>query len=211
MESRTVVLRPERASILGILLLLLGWAAGSHAQKKDFSVVVLWEPNKEEDLAGYRVYYGTASRNYSQVIDVGRQTNCLVRGLEGKTRYYFAVTAYDYSGNESDFSKEVSVIPEDLDSFMPAVFVLYQNYPNPFNPRTTIPFYLPERSHIFLEIVDPQGRNVRLLQKGWFEAGRHTAEWDGTNNRGWPVASGVYFVRLRSGAFQLSHPVVLER
>ncbi len=60
------------------------------------------------DLAGYKIYYGQASGSYDDVIDVGNVTSFVVSGLvEGKT-YYFAATAYDFSGNESDFSNEVS-------------------------------------------------------------------------------------------------------
>ncbi|NOZ69431.1 MAG: hypothetical protein GXP46_09380, partial [Deferribacteres bacterium] len=60
------------------------------------------------DLAGFKVYYGTASGNYSQVIDVNdpNQTQYQVTGLTNGQTYYFAVTAYDTSGNESDYSNE---------------------------------------------------------------------------------------------------------
>ncbi len=59
------------------------------------------------DLAGYKVYYGTSSRDYTKTIDVGNTTTYQITGLSGGT-YYFAVTAYDTSGNESDYSEEVS-------------------------------------------------------------------------------------------------------
>ncbi len=66
------------------------------------------------DLKGYKVYYGTESNNYSENIDVGNVTNYTVSNLSDGTTYYFAVTAYDTSGNESDYSNEVSktIIPE---------------------------------------------------------------------------------------------------
>jgi hypothetical protein len=62
------------------------------------------------DLAGYKVYHGTALGNYSQYIDVGNVLNYMVSNLENGVVYYFAVTAYDTSGNESIFSNEVSGI-----------------------------------------------------------------------------------------------------
>jgi fibronectin type 3 domain-containing protein len=58
-------------------------------------------------LGGFKVYYGTSSRNYTHVVDVGKATTYKVTGLSPAT-YYFAVTAYDRSGNESDYSNEVS-------------------------------------------------------------------------------------------------------
>jgi hypothetical protein len=71
-------------------------------------VKLAWNANTEPTLAGYKVYYGVSSGNYTSVVDAGLKTKCVVSGLkEGKT-YYFAATAYDRSGNESDFSKEIS-------------------------------------------------------------------------------------------------------
>lgn len=72
-------------------------------------VTVAWDPNTEPDLAGYLVYYGTSSRTYPFSIDVDNSTIHTISDLaEGRT-YYFAVTAYDFNGNESDFSEEISL------------------------------------------------------------------------------------------------------
>jgi len=60
------------------------------------------------NLAGYRVYYGTATRAYGQGIDAGNVTTCSMTGLRRNTTYYFSVTALDTSGGESGFSNEVS-------------------------------------------------------------------------------------------------------
>ncbi|RKZ14762.1 hypothetical protein DRQ53_10745 [bacterium] len=70
--------------------------------------------------------------------------------------------------------------------------------PNPFNPATELSFVLEnETSDLRLVIYDAQGRRVRVLASGEFGAGRHRARWDGTDDRGRLVASGVYFARLR--------------
>lgn len=60
------------------------------------------------DLAGYRVYYGTATGQYSYSVDVGNSTDCVIDGLTSGTTYYFVVTSYDSSGNESEPSNEIS-------------------------------------------------------------------------------------------------------
>ena len=74
------------------------------------TVRVSWNPNSEPDLDGYKVYYGTLSGTYTQVIDVGAVTSTDVSNLgEGHT-YYFAVTAYDVDGNESGFSNEAFLL-----------------------------------------------------------------------------------------------------
>ncbi len=70
-----------------------------------------WSANTETNLNGYRVYYGNAPGTYiqsaAQGINVGNVTTYVVNALAGGKRYYFAVTAYDASGNESPFSNEV--------------------------------------------------------------------------------------------------------
>jgi hypothetical protein len=71
------------------------------------NVTLSWSPNSESDLAGYRLHYGTSSRNYSAVVNLGKVTNYTVTGLNAGT-YYFALSAYDTSGNESGYSSEVS-------------------------------------------------------------------------------------------------------
>jgi hypothetical protein len=82
----------------------------------------------------------------------------------------------------------------------PSSFMLLQNYPNPFNPSTTIGFSVSQSGSIILEIYDVTGRHVRTLLSGAVAAGHHTVQWDGRDERGSSVGSGVYFYRLRAGA-----------
>lgn len=76
------------------------------------ALVVRWDANTETDLAGYLMYYGNESGTYDQYVDVGLDTFYTVDGLTEDQTYYFAVTAYDSSGNESAFSEEVyGIVP----------------------------------------------------------------------------------------------------
>lgn len=70
-----------------------------------FGATLLWDRNPEVDVVGYRVYYGVLSRQYASVTNVGNNTNWRIRSVYGTN--YFAVTAYDADGLESDFSNEV--------------------------------------------------------------------------------------------------------
>ena len=70
-------------------------------------VPLAWDASVSENIVGYKVYVGTASKTYGSPIAVGNQTAFTVTGLTPGT-YYFAVTAFDADGNESDFSNEVS-------------------------------------------------------------------------------------------------------
>jgi flagellar hook assembly protein FlgD len=73
---------------------------------------------------------------------------------------------------------------------------LEQNYPNPFNPGTVMPFELPVSARVRLTVHDLAGRLVRVLMDGEQSAGRASAFWDGRDDAGREVGSGVYFARL---------------
>ncbi len=75
--------------------------------KGALSVTLTWDPNTEADLAGYKIYYGSESRNYTSHTDVGNQTTYTVSNLPAGNRYYFAAKAYNTAGQESDYSEEV--------------------------------------------------------------------------------------------------------
>ena len=71
-------------------------------------VTLAWDPDTDPGLAGYKLYYGTQSGNYSLVVDVGNSTTYLASNLQAGTTYYFAATAYDTAGLESGYSNEIS-------------------------------------------------------------------------------------------------------
>lgn len=72
------------------------------------NVTLEWDANSEPDIAGYKVYYGLKSRNYMTIIDIGNFTTCVVSDLDSGQTYFFAATAYNTDGYESDYSNEVS-------------------------------------------------------------------------------------------------------
>jgi hypothetical protein len=88
---------------------------------------------------------------------------------------------------------------------------LAQNYPNPFNPSTTIAFSLSKQSNVILNIYDVRGSLVKTVLSEEREAGIYKEMWDGNDNRGQSVASGVYFYRLRAGDFKNTKKMVLLR
>lgn len=94
---------------------------------------------------------------------------------------------------------------------IPAEFKLHQNYPNPINPATTMSFDLPEDVSVNLQIYDITGRKVRILTDQPFSAGVHRLVWDGRDERGAPVSSGIYVYRIEAGKFVESRKMVLMR
>jgi hypothetical protein len=93
----------------------------------------------------------------------------------------------------------------------PGLFRLETPHPNPFNPRTTMRFTLPRSGQIELSVYDQRGRRVKQLVSAGLPAGGHSVDWDGTDGRGSPVASGVYFIRLNADSGTRSQRVTLAR
>ncbi len=85
---------------------------------------------------------------------------------------------------------------KDTGGLAPNQFALFQNYPNPFNPETAISYRISIVSSVDLSIYTVLGQKVRTLVKEHKAAGRYTVQWDGRDDRGGAVASGVYFYRL---------------
>jgi hypothetical protein len=100
--------------IISLLILLSFGCGGGGGSSTSYSATLTWDPPTTNadgtpliELAGYKIYYGTLTRNYTKVINVGNITTYTIKNLTPDT-YYFAVTAYDNSGNESGYSNEVS-------------------------------------------------------------------------------------------------------
>lgn len=94
---------------------------------------------------------------------------------------------------------------------MPQRYDIAQNYPNPFNPSTTIAYQLPQRSETRLIIYNVLGEKIRTLLSGSQPAGFHQAIWDGRDDAGRPVASGVYLYRFTAGDFNKVKKLMLLR
>ena len=80
----------------------------------------------------------------------------------------------------------------------PESFQIYQNYPNPFNPSTTIAYSLPEKASVTIMVYDLLGREIKSLSLNAQSAGYQRVVWNGTNNQGSTVSSGVYLYRVRA-------------
>ncbi len=112
------------------------------------------------------------------------------------------------------FRRGIAVLESLLNAIVPEKTALFPNYPNPFNPETWIPYQLSEGAEVTIAIYDMQGKVVKRLDLGYQPAGiyRERARavyWDGRNEVGEPVASGIYFVELRTNKFQQTQRIVM--
>ena len=100
---------------------------------------------------------------------------------------------------------------ENKPVIIPDQFTLEQNYPNPFNPTSTIRYGLPVAADVRLTIHNVLGQRVRLAVSGRQLAGNHQFVWDGSNDAGEQVASGIYFYRLQAGRFVKTRKMTLMK
>jgi hypothetical protein len=98
---------------------------------------------------------------------------------------------------------------------LPGVNTVLQNYPNPFNPETWIPFQLAEDANVCIRIHSGTGQIIRIIDLGYRHAGfytskRNAAYWDGNNEAGEKVASGIYFYTIQAGDFTATKKMVVK-
>lgn len=94
---------------------------------------------------------------------------------------------------------------------LPTKAALYQNYPNPFNPSTIIRYDVAESGMVNLRIYSVNGALVRVLEARHRDRGRYQVGWNGENNRGEQISSGVYFYRLIAPGYSQTRKMVLIR
>jgi len=171
---------------------------------------VRWTANSEPDMAGYRIYYGTASGSYQQSVSTAA-TEITLAQLQPDVMYYVAVRAYDNDGNESPFAAEVSAtsysIPQRSD-LMPC-------RPNPFRTRTTMVYRVGyeagQSQPVTLSVCNIAGQRVRTLARQEQGPGVYYRSWDGADDAGKPAATGVYLCHLEVGGRSATQRVVLFR
>jgi hypothetical protein len=112
---------------------------------------------------------------------------------------------------ERDVATDVDAGTLSPKAILPKAFALSQNYPNPFNPSTTIAFDIPEDKEAFvrLKVYNIRGQLVRTLVNETMVEGSHKIEWDGKDNNGRYVSSGVYFYRIQTGEFSKTRKMVI--
>jgi hypothetical protein len=156
---------------------------------------------------------------------VGTNSVLFVRVTKGDSVGYRFIDICDFNvaywagnHNAATYSLKISRwfnIPpagvEESENSIPKTYQLFQNYPNPFNPATEIEYQLPKASEVELAIYNVLGEKVRILVQEKKDPGVHQVRWDGINDRGIPVSSGIYFYRLSAGNYKSVRKMILIR
>ncbi len=180
------------------------------------SVVFNWRMNREADFAGYLIHRDTVSGfepGESNLIAEPESSQFVDGYVEFGQTYYYRIASLDNQGNLSDYSVELAVemtgIWDDGDIELPRITAIESNYPNPFNSQTTIVYSVadlgPVPAQIDIDIYDVLGRKLRTLVNELKEVGVHRVEWDGRDETGAEMPSGVYFAKISQWGISVLH------
>jgi len=196
---RSLAIRGTEEPVATLVSSFVGRADGN-------DVVLSWDIASDDDVRGFVIYRG-AGGDGRAVTDRPLPPEARVYrdpGLRPGVEYEYRLAVLLGDGREIP-SAPVSICIAAL------ALELEANYPNPFNPSTTISFTLPERGDVELSIYDVAGRRVRTLAREVMDAGRRTVVWDGRDDAGRRVNSGVYFCRLRADRRVLTQKLVVVK
>jgi flagellar hook assembly protein FlgD len=112
-----------------------------------------------------------------------------------------------YSSNLLNFAwKDISDIEDDISI---EKFEFYQNFPNPFNSTTTIRYDLPQSMKVKISIYNVLGGTVKILKNNFQWSGTHSVQWNGKDENGHSLSSGIYFCGIQAGEFSQSIKLIL--
>jgi hypothetical protein len=186
----------------------------------DDGVLLRWRVQSEVDNLGFAVYRGESEAgDYERVGFIPSVGNTgspadytfVDRDVIPGGTYYYYIESVEISGERKPSQVIRVVVPS-----APLRFSLLQSYPNPFNPEVWIPYELAEEAPVKILIYDSAGRLVRTLDLGIQPRGRYTrkskaAYWDGRNEQGDRVASGVYFYTLKAGEYVRTRKMAIRK
>ncbi|MEA3287223.1 MAG: FISUMP domain-containing protein [Candidatus Marinimicrobia bacterium] len=137
----------------------------------------------------------------------GKNEDQLNLALMPKTKQQYsievAIQGSDEVGNVTQKRTSIDLVP------IPTTFSLSQNYPNPFNASTMIEYGLPMNTELNISIFDIRGRFVREMHSGSQQAGYHAIQWNGMDENGQGVASGLYFVVLNTPEYRVAKKALI--
>ncbi len=177
-----------------------GVPSGITAAYQPNAVDLDWDDAPESDFQFYRVYRGSSEAFIPGPSNLIRETASSQWSdpTANPWSFHYKITTLDHAGNESDVGSvgTVSDVPGSGDGIR---FGLQNAVPNPFNPATMIHYSIAKPGMVELVVYDLSGRAVRTLISQSQASGTHQVQWNGQNDAGQAVASGVYLYQLRSG------------
>lgn len=183
-----------------------------NATGSDDQVRVAWTLHQTAPDLTFHIFRSTAEEGFYQklnaepiVPDQPKQYVYTDYQVSNGITYWYKLGLAEFSDSLSLFGPVSATARTDVaqenDFSGPTSYQLFQNYPNPFNPRTTIKYQVPQTSRVSLVIYNLLGQRVRTLVKATQQSGTYQVDWDGRDEWGNSVASGIYFFRLAAGPY----------
>ena len=182
------------------------------------------QPTTGGDVTGYYVYSGSSANPYNSLNPENNRVTTITGAtntswtyesdLASQSQYHWQVVAYNSTGLSPASESWTFIIQtvSDTDNVSDIVATnLIGNYPNPFNPETTIKFDLKHDAHVLIEIFSIRGQKVQTLVNNNLGAGNHQVIWNGSDNSGQQVGSGIYFYRMTTNEYSSIKRMVLMK
>ncbi len=181
-------------------------ASNVNIVQRGSSVLITWDKNPETPW--FEVLRSTDGITYEPItVLAGTMSQYIDTPPANVSTVAYRVDALNWGhrmlGNPYEISPHIPAVALiEKGNISQIDFQLYQNFPNPFNPETTIQYSLAQASDVTLTIYNPLGQVVRTLVQDHQSMGNYTISWNGNDNRGTSVASGVYLYALHAGTFK---------
>ncbi len=185
---------------------------------KEKGVILHWKTESEADCAGFHVWRsGTEAGPYDRITtsliqahgnsSTATDYTFIDKNVHDGILYWYKIEEISIEG-KSKFFGPISVTGITP---VPAEFTLSQNYPNPFNPETTLEYQLPEKCFVSIKIYTLLGQEIKELLEEYQSPGRWTVKWNGTDNFGRKVPSGIYLFRMKASSYTEIRKMTLTR
>ncbi|MCF7840896.1 MAG: T9SS type A sorting domain-containing protein, partial [Candidatus Marinimicrobia bacterium] len=176
-------------------------------------VRLTWDAPLDEDFSHYEIFRDLTpdfvpTESLAELVDI----TYLDPVADLTQTYYYRIIAVDLHGNRSEATPAVAATFTGINTRgIPDHYALEAAFPNPFNPATNIRFALPETGLARLVIYDARGQVVKTLLDREFSAGVHQIRWNGRNDAGVLVSTGIYFYRLEVNGFSQTRKMILMK
>ncbi|MDQ7817206.1 MAG: glycoside hydrolase family 3 C-terminal domain-containing protein [Melioribacteraceae bacterium] len=191
------------------------WLIIDLGQKTEFNQIrIYWETAYGKE---YRIETSDDQSNWTAIINKQNGNGGVEKFDVNASARYLRIygikraTEWGYSIYEVEVFKIINTSNNDEARIIPIDFSLSNNYPNPFNPVTTIEYYVSKPGNVKLEVYNSLGQLVTTLENRYHTTGNYKLIWNGKNNYGEPVSSGIYFYRMDTEGFKLVKKMILMK
>jgi hypothetical protein len=205
------------------------WLITPRIHLGDVSSLNFWAKSftAQYGLETFKVALSTTDNNPSSFTNVITGPNAVSVPAVAWTQYNYDLSAYDgqyvYIAIRCVSNNAFALLIDDLKltttngtanddpAPLPTGTALLGNYPNPFNPETIIHYTMKDRGNVLIEIFNTKGQKVTTLENTLRDPGHYSVNWNGKDQQGHPVTSGVYFYKMKTGTYSSTKKMILLR